>query len=172
MSGRRTGIIAAPEGGTLLDEPLNYSSERSHLLVDPSPSKGHLKILEMNGGIMLTVSTNTPETKEYIFYSQDHKVTAFIPRVSVRFYTRQVPPALSGTEGQYSSYLFAGGVPFSESVFFRVDEKKVYFVHQVRSTSGPSQSYNSIMQDILFRIKLTIFQNEGLDEPYDSVLQS
>lgn len=166
----RTGIIAAMDGRTLNDRPLAYSSETSHLLVDTATSKGHLKIMEMNGGDPISIDTSSAQKKDFIFYSQPHGLK-IIPRVSVRFYTRQVPAAMSGAEGQYSSYLFYGGIPFSEQIFFRVDKTHVYFVHRVNSIFlGPTQFYNSIMQDILFRIKLTIFQNEGLDEPYESVL--
>lgn len=171
MSGRRTGIVAAQDGKTLKDEPLFYSSERSHLIVDPSKSKGHLQLLDMNGGIAMTVSTAVGEKKEYVFFKQAHGLS-YIPKVTVRFYTRQVPAAMSGAEQQYSSFIFFGGIPFYEQIFFRVDGDYVYFVHEVGSiTSSLIQSYTSIMQDILFTIKLTVFLNEGMDEPYESILQ-
>jgi hypothetical protein len=168
----RIGKIAASDGRTLNDEPLAYSSETSHLVVDPTPSKEHLKIMEMNGGSLVSVNTSVQNEQEFIFYSQEHHLD-IIPRVSVRFYVRQVPAAMSGFEGQYSSYLYIGGIPFYESIFFRVTKTHIYFIHKVGAIFvSPTQYYDSIMQDTLFRIKLTVFQNEGLDEPYDSILQT
>lgn len=167
---RRTGIIVATDGKTIRDEPLSYSSNNSHLLVDTSPSKKHLDIFETNGGSVLTVSTggSVADVKEFVFHKIDHGLN-FIPKVSAKFLIRQGPATLSGFEGLYASYLIYGGVPFSESIFYRVDSKSVHFVHEAFALAGgPVTVHNSIMQDILFRIKYSIYLNEGLDEPYDS----
>lgn len=167
---RRTGIIAAVSGKTIRDE-LAYSSEDTHLVIDSAPGKDRLKILTMNGGAVIHLSTSSPGIQRVIFKTIPHK-QRFIPRVSVRFLARQVPAALSGFEGQYSSYLYTGGIPFYEAILFRVDKTNVYFIHEAGAISGSPLTYDTLMQDILFQIKYAIFENEGMDEPYESVFNA
>lgn len=166
----RTGIIVAANGKSLKDEPLAYSSENSHLLIDTSPAKEHLKIIpDFIDGHLITVNSSTGgEIERHIFKSIPHGLPR-IPRVSVYFLVRQVPAALSGFENQYSSYLYYGGFPFYEAIFFRVDETYVHLIHEMGVIGEtPGGNYDSIMQDILMNIKYMIYENEGLDEPYES----
>lgn len=166
---RRTGIQAASDGKTLLDEPLAYSSEKTHLVVDTAPGKDRLKIVTMNAGALINLSTAAPGVTRVIFHTIPHK-QKFIPKVSVRFLARTVPAVMSGFEGQYSSYLYIGGIPFYEAILFRVDETNVYFIHEGGAIFvSPTQTYATVMQEMLLQIKYMIFENEGLDEPYEAV---
>ena len=159
----RTGIQAAEDGKSIDDRPLAYSSEHGHLMIDTRPGVKHLDIYDGKcGSQVLTVNNNR---KEQVFYKIEHKLP-YIPRVSVYMLIRDAPAALASIIGRYAGgWIFYGGVPMSEGIVTRVDERYVYLVHYASMIS--TGDYNSILQDMKVRAKIMINSNDVADESYE-----
>jgi hypothetical protein len=159
----RTGIQAAEDGKHIDDRPLAYSSEHGHLMIDTRPGVKHLDIYDGNCGKQVLVVNNN--RKEEIFYKIEHKLK-YIPRVSVYMLIRDAPASLAFLIGRYAGgWIFTGGVPMSEGITTRVDEKYVYLVRYASMIS--TSDYTSTLQDMKVRAKIMINSNEVAGEPYE-----
>lgn len=166
----KTGIIAAQDGKTIDELPLAYSTEHSHLKVDSRPEMNRLKIYDDKCGtqVLSVIATTfgTAVTVEEVFYKLPHNLK-YIPRVTAYMLIRDAPPALASLIGWFAGgYIEMPGAPASESVFFRVDETHISFVHT--ASTFALTTYNSILQNMIIRAKIIINSNEAADEPYDS----
>lgn len=165
----RTGIVAAQDGKTVDDSPQAYRSDYGHLLVDTRPEVGHLGIYEGTcGAAVLTV--NDGEIKEQIFASYKHELP-FIPRATAYMLIRDAPASVAFLVGRYAGGFFGlFGFPVTETVFLRVNETHIHFIHKVSHAKigGSPPAYNSIMQASKIRAKFIINSNEGPGMPYDT----
>ena len=159
----RTGIQAAQDGKTIDDTPLAYDSSYGHLMVDIRDEVGHIGIYEGYCGTQtLTIANGFLEE---IFLTIPHNLP-FIPRVTAYMLIRDAPAFMAPLIGWYAGgHIFYGGVPMSEIILVRVDEKNVYFVHRSGTIDG--NAYASQLQAVLIRAKYIINTNEMAGAPYE-----